>query len=714
MMKRVGPEHDGPTAARRAAAAHRMVSSNAGRQVSPPRLLLRPALTLVSSILPATTLLSSLLLALMFLGSPLPAWMPGQAAAHASVPGQGADAQDPAGGELPTEFPRPALRAYLSHAALPQGGAGRLLITLEIATDFHIQINDFLEVLPAQGAPVVIGPWTADPIATHGEERVLKGRTTLEMPVTVAADAPVGAFALSLTLGFQGCAEEPVFACFPPDEAHLSVPLEILPAGTPGRPANEEFFPADAASPATEGPAAEAPATETPVTEAFTTEAPTTEASAAGTPAGQAEPRDLASRLEGALSGGSFIAFLLVFLGGILTSFTPCVYPMIPLTISYVGGRAKSRGHGFFLSLFFVLGIAIMYSALGVLAASTGSVFGSAMQSPVVLAVVAVVFAVMGASMLGAFSLALPSGLQGRMTEGAQRGGVFGAVLMGMVTGLVASPCVGPVLVVLLTFVAQTGNVLFGFWLLFTFACGLGLLFLVLGTFAGAISALPGAGSWMDTVKHLFGVVLLGMAIYYVRSLIGPQATALIAGAYLSIIGVFTGAFTPLPPAPRKKELLRKSVGLLLFLAGTAIFLAWLIALTGAPGLVRNGGMPATTSRVAGSSIPWRVNDEAALGEARSGGRPVIQDFYADWCAACVELDEKTWIDPAVVAEASRFVPIKMDFTRKDEFSRAGTERYAIRGMPTVILYDSAGNEARRFFGFKGPRDVLAILQAVR
>ncbi|MBM3318455.1 MAG: thioredoxin family protein, partial [Candidatus Eisenbacteria bacterium] len=403
----------------------------------------------------------------------------------------------------------------------------------------------------------------------------------------------------------------------------------------------------------------------------------------------------------------------------ILTSFTPCVYPMIPITISFIGGRARNRAHGFVLSLFFVLGIAVMYSALGLVAASTGAIFGAALQSPAVLIAVAAIFAAMGASMLGAFDIALPAGLQGRMTGGAQRGGVIGAILMGMVTGLVASPCVGPVLVVLLTFVAKTGNLFFGFWLLFAFACGLGLLFLVLGTFAGAMQALPGAGGWMNTVKHAFGVILVALAIYYLRTLIGPQGMRFAFGVYLVFVGTYMGAVAPLPEGAGGRARFRQGLALLSLIAGAALFLIWLAGAAGAPALPSGAAQPAAgeqgqAARAAHPGPDWRVNDEAALGEAVAAGRPAVVDFYADWCAACVELDEKTWIDPAVIAESQRFMAVKMDFTRRGEFSRAATARYEVKGLPTVVFFDSRGREVHRFFGFKGPAEVLRIMRGVQ
>jgi len=621
--------------------------------------------------------------------------------------------------ELPAEFPRPTVQAYLSHAALPAGESGTVLVSIDVVVDTHLQLNEFLELRAPEGAPITFSAWKATRLDTYGPDEVLKGRTALAFPFRIDPAAAPGPIDLTLVFGYQGCVELPSYACYPPEEVELPVRLEVLPAGGTARLANADAFRAHGITLAPPAAALSAPATTpaAPAAEPATPPAVEPPVTTPVTPPEATSGGGLASKLEGALAKRSLLAFLLVFLGGVLTSFTPCVYPMIPITISYIGGRARHRAHGFFLSLFFVLGIAIMYSALGLVAASTGSIFGAALQSTAVLIVVAIIFAAMGASMLGAFDLALPAGLQGRMTSGAQRGGVLGAVLMGMVTGLVASPCVGPVLVVLLTFVAKTGSLFLGFWLLFVFACGLGLLFLILGTFAGALSALPGAGAWMDTIKHVFGVVLIGMAIFYVRTVIGPSATRVVLGIYLVIVGIFSGALTPLPAEPSKGRLFGKSIAVLLLLTGAVLFVVWIAGMAGFParvsGVLPGGsGTPGVVAVHAGPA--WTINDETVLAEARAAGRPAMQDFYADWCAACVELDEKTWSDPAVVAEAQRFVALKMDFTKRDEFSQAATARYAVRGMPTVIFYDSQGNEAARFAGFRGPQEVLALMRSVK
>ncbi len=580
--------------------------------------------------------------------------------------------------------------AYLSHLALPAGAKGTLLVVLDVPPDFHIQVNEFLEVTVPEEAPVTLGQLNVKPNARWHEDGVLKGKASMSVPVTVEADAAAGVSAITFVVGYQGCTEAPTYACFPPNWVEVTLNLDVLPAGSDAVAAHEDVFAQYGLGPAVGG-ALEAGGSLT-----------------------------LEQRLKEALKRGSFLAFLLVFIGGILASFTPCVYPMIPITISYVGGRASTRAHGFILSLFFVLGIAITYAILGLVAAGTGAVFGTLMQSTAAIIIVAAIFAAMGASMLGAFDIVMPtsltSGMQTKSAEATSRGkgsGFIGALLMGATTGIVASPCVGPVLVVLLAFVAETGSLFYGFWLLFTFACGLGMLFLVLGTFAGAINALPGAGSWMDTVKHVFGVILLAMAIYYLRNILPPNVTRFLAGAFLVMVGVFTGAFNPLPEEPTRRLLFRKALGLLIFLAGAVVFLSWLFTLVGFPALTAAGPQAALPGATAHAEPAWRLNDEAALDEAKAQGQPAIMDFWATWCAACIELDEKTWIDPRVLAESQRFVTVKMDLTKNDEFANAVRARRAVVGMPTVIFFDSQGNEAARFSGFKGPDEVLRIMQGV-
>ncbi|MEZ4648168.1 MAG: cytochrome c biogenesis protein CcdA [Candidatus Eisenbacteria bacterium] len=598
------------------------------------------------------------------------------------------------GGDTPTSVDVP-VRVLLSHEALDPGKTGHLAVIYQIPDQSHVQLNDFFYVELPEGTPATLGAPLLPGTIEYAEEPVFQGKTTVFVPITLNADAPKGPLSIEVLAGYQACMEEPVFVCYAPDEKTVKVEFEV--GGTKKNQANEAVFAAmSEAKASTGGEAASDDSDEEWIQQA---EAP--------------EGTDLAGKLEHALKTGSFFAFLIVFIGGVLTSFTPCVYPMIPITISYIGGSAKGKLGGFFLSLFFVLGIALMYSSLGLVASLTGGLFGSAMQSTPVLVVVGLVFFAMGASMLGAFDLAVPSGMQSKLQSGP-RTGVIGAIFMGMVTGIVASPCVGPVLVVLLTGVAKYCSPIYGFFLLFTFACGLGLLFIIIGTFAGALSALPQAGQWMDTVKHVFGVILIAMGIYYVRTLIGPDLTWMALGLLVLIAGTFYGAFRPVPEHAEHGLLFRKGLGIAMVICGGFALLAGFAGLTGFQ-LAAAGGAAGGEVASAHPGLEWVLNDdEAARATAQAEGKPVVIDFYADWCGACKELDHQTWVDPTVQAEADRFVAIKMDFTEKSDWAKAKYAEYGITGLPTVIFLDSNGQEKERFFGFRNAESVLGSMKKLK
>jgi thioredoxin:protein disulfide reductase len=518
----------------------------------------------------------------------------------------------------------------------------------------------------------------------HGEDRIFRGETAVWTLVTLPES---GTVTLNARAEFQICQEGEVEMCFPPDEATPTLSLQLQPAGTSWTPlAKAGLAVADFS-----GSAGDAPV-------AASTEL--------------AEVGGLEGKLTRALNQGSWLAFLLVFLGGVLTSFTPCVYPVIPMTITYIGGSSKGNPlKGFILSLWFALGIALVYSTLGLLAAAGGGAFGQATQNPWVNGGIAVLIGAMGFSMAGLFDLQLPSSVTSKV--GGARTGFLGPLLMGAATGLIAAPCVGPVLVVLLTWVATTGSLFLGFWLLFTFALGLGLLFIVLGTFSGAISALPGAGAWMDTVKHFFAILLWGLALWFLRSLLpGWLLTMAFGLALVMSLGAW-GAFRPLADSSTHKQGLIKGLMLLFWILGVILAIGG--GLRGfAPGLLPSGGGVATGTTAAAHVEPdWIWDMDAGFAEAAASGKPVMMDFWAEWCAACKELDHKTYNQPEILSLAAQFTSIKVDMTEKSEANAAVQKHYGVVGMPTVIFFDSAGNELTRFAGFKKAEDLAPILEQV-
>jgi len=223
----------------------------------------------------------------------------------------------------------------------------------------------------------------------------------------------------------------------------------------------------------------------------------------------------LKSLLENYLNSGNLLAYAVVFVGGILISFTPCVYPIIPITVGYIGGRAAGKKwHGFTLSLFYVLGMAIVYSAMGAIASLTGRLFGQISSSPIAFFVVGNICILLALSMLDVFYLPMPAFLSKIQPKG-RAGGFIGSVMVGMASGLVVGPCTAPVLGVLFTYVYTRQNVIFGVSLMFFFALGMGVLLIVLGTFSALLGSLPKAGKWMNTVKKVFGFILIGVGEYF-------------------------------------------------------------------------------------------------------------------------------------------------------------------------------------------------------
>jgi thioredoxin:protein disulfide reductase len=407
-------------------------------------------------------------------------------------------------------------------------------------------------------------------------------------------------------------------------------------------------------------------------------------------------------RLGALLAEGSVVAFAVAFAGGIATSLTPCVYPLIPITVSIFGARkAGSRGEAMALSGLYVLGIAAMYSALGVGAALTGKAFGSVMQDPWVIGFVALVLAAMAASMFGAFELQLPPSWQARLNHvgGAGRAGAFA---MGLVSGIIAAPCTGPVLAAALTFVAAKGSVAFGVGIMFTYALGMGVLFFLIGAFS---ISLPKSGPWMDVVKSAFGVALLAAAGVFLKSAFpgakplfsaAPEAAFVAGGAAALgvLLGALHGAFGGAPARSAAKA------------AGVALLVAAVVYGAGAA--------DARERRRAADAFTWAHDEAGALVRAKTEARPVIVDFWAEWCVACKELDRTAWSDPRVREEAARFLAVKVDGTDDTPAFQALTAKYGIVGMPTVLFIDSRGREIPlRVTAAISADEMLGVLRAV-
>jgi thiol:disulfide interchange protein len=276
--------------------------------------------------------------------------------------------------------------------------------------------------------------------------------------------------------------------------------------------------------------------------------------------------------LKQELEKTSLLVFALVFVLGFLTSLTPCVYPVIPIVMGYIGTRSgKKKLKGFYLSIFFVLGLAFVYSILGVAAAMTGSMIGVTFQSPVVVIVIAAIFIVMGLSLAGLFEIPVPTSISSKIHSGGGKSEIIGALVVGGVAGIIAAPCVGPVLIALLSWVSQSGNVFLGFLLTFIFSLGMGIIFLLVGTFSGVISAMPRGGNWMNYIKYFFSIILIGGGIYIINLIAPAWLNLLLWGIFLVAVSVFIGLFKTHEGYGFRRRAY-KFIVLVLFLTGIFLF----------------------------------------------------------------------------------------------------------------------------------------------
>jgi len=418
---------------------------------------------------------------------------------------------------------------------------------------------------------------------------------------------------------------------------------------------------------------------------------------------------------------GILFAVLILFLSGFLLSFTPCIYPMIPITLGIIGARSQGKPFkGFVLSLFFVFGISITFSILGLSASFFGVVFGALLQNKIVLSGMALLFFILALSMLGAFEIQLPAGISSKIQHSGERGGYIGAFLMGLAAGIIASPCSSPVLVGMIAYVAQLKNPILGFLYFFSFAWGLGVLFIILGTFPALITSLPRAGEWMIEIRHLFGVLLLIAGFYFLR--IAFYKIMYLFYFILSItsitLGVFAGAFYPIDKSTSAIKKIKKSLGILLLLVG--IFSMLKSFYPGSADKEKGEAAEIQGSVQANQSsqkIQWLKDINKAKELAKKDAKPMMIDFYADWCLPCKEMDKKTFKNPEVIKESERFVCLKIDNTESNPEGEKLLKKYDLQiSFPAVIFLNSKGEFEREatINKFTGPEEFLMIIKRIK
>ncbi len=532
----------------------------------------------------------------------------------------------------------------------------RLLLRIRIADGYYL----YRHSIRVKGENLafdepVLPPGTEHEDDFFGKSRVYYQEVQIPVALTRVGDAA------SLTLSYQGCTEG---LCYPPTDKRIAVE----PLAAPAR--------------------AEAPA------------------SLQGTDV----PGSQQDRLAAALgSQGFWISVAAFFALGLGLAFTPCVFPMYPILTGIIAGAGHrlSTRRAFLLSSVYVQGMAVTYTLLGLVVASAGLQFQAALQHPYVLIGLSVMFVLLALSMFGLYTLQLPSSLQTRLSGFSNRqqgGSVAGVAIMGMISGLVCSPCTTAPLSGALIYVAQSGDLWLGGAALYALSLGMGLPLLLLGTSGGKL--LPRAGAWMDVIKQLFGFALLAVPILLLSRLLSDQMSTLLwLGWGLVLCGYLYHH------NQHRAHSVGKSLGGFVLLLGMMG-----LVVVGKDLLLPPEGANAAAQTQAPRFIRIKTLDDLKVQLAAARGKPVLLDLYADWCVACKEFEHKTFSDPDVQARFSEMVLLQADVTANDDADVDLLNGLNVLGLPTLLFFDRDGNEVngQRVTGFMGPVEFLGQLDKLR
>lgn len=484
---------------------------------------------------------------------------------------------------------------------------------------------------------------------------VFDGTENFKITLRTKNDLTAGEYKLPIYFYYQGCNNE---SCMPPNEVSTEVLVKVNGNNTSDQKSISNI---------------QEPNNQESSTTSISTE--------------NKNENSIADTIE---NSGLLLSLIFVFLGGLALNLTPCVYPLIPITIGYFGGQAEGKTSRLFvLGLLYVLGMAITYSVIGVITSLSGAVFGTLLQNPFVIIGIALLFVILSLSQFGVYEFKLPDSLV--MKAGGAKGGIFGAFFMGLTMGIVAAPCIGPFVLGLVTYVAAKGDPFYGFLMFFVLAIGLGLPYLLLALFSGKIKNLPRAGFWMDGVKHIFGFLLLGMAIYFLNPIL-PKS---IQGFTLPIFGII--AIIILFFIDKEAN---KVKGFRIF---KIIFSVVVLSLSVYALIPQKKLEP-----------EWQKFSLEKFEMSKNNHEKMIIDFYADWCIPCKELDAITFSNEKVIEKTKEFTCYKVDMTKTmDEKTEQYSKKFSIVGMPTVLIIDSNGNEVERITGFVNPDEFLnSIMKA--
>ena len=581
-------------------------------------------------------------------------------------------------------------RAFVGSARV--SNAQTVELRIDIAPDYHLY-RERISVEP-QGTGATLGEVSIPAGKIEFDANFQKDVEVLQGSLRIDVPVPSAKSDFQLRVVYQGCADKGL--CYPPQTAFVAV------TASNGQLVRAQWLGENAA----------------PVVASATESTPV---SAAAAPATATAPASQTAKVESALKSGSLLTISGVFLlAGLLLAFTPCVLPMVPILSSIIVGRGApvSRFTGFAMALAYSLGMALVYTVFGVVAGLLGEGLAAALQNPWVLGAFALMLATLSLSMFGVFELQMPSFIQSRITESSSRlpgGNFLGVFVMGGLSALIVGPCVAAPLAGALVFISQTRDVVIGGLALFSLAMGMSVPLLLVGVSAGSL--LPRAGSWMEGVKTFFGVMLLAVALWIVSPVLPVWVLMLIIGSGLLVGAIYLRLFDRLADTASGRQRLGKGVALLLAVLGS----------TQVVGALSGGDNPlqplshfargsAAAPAVSQASSFRRIRNVAELDAAlKTTDRPVMLDFYADWCVSCKEMEHLTFSDPAVQPRMAHALLLQADVTDNSADDKALLKRFGLFGPPGVLFFDKQGREQAdaRVIGFVPAQGFIASLKAV-
>lgn len=558
-------------------------------------------------------------------------------------------------------------------------GPDQVTAQFQIAKGYYLYHDQFkFEVIAGEAtvdtARVVIPPGKIKEDPSFGKVEINTGDVNITVPLLRKRQDETS---ITLQIAYQGCKDESL--CYPPIKK--TVPLILAAITNPVSANSTSPVPVVSQTASTRSDAAEQPLISEQ--DAFT------------------------NKLQ---QGNMLVNILLFFGAGLLLAITPCVFPMIPILSGIIVGQEKTvtPTRGFLLSLVYVIAMALTYAIVGVIAAMADMNLQAAAQNVWVISVFCLVFVALALSMFGFYEIQMPSFIQNKLVKisNSQQGGTLsGVAIMGSVSAIIVGPCVAPPLIGALAYINQTGNELLGGLALFAMGLGMGAPLLIIGASAGSL--LPKAGSWMDTVKQVFGVALLALAIWFIARVVSITTVFYLCSVLLIVSAIYMGALEPVgKPSGWAKlwkglGLILLSYGILLLIgaaSGAGNFFKPLENITRATGTTQN----TSENHLAFKRIKNIAELDAALQQASKSGKMTMLDFYADWCIECIRMGSSTFTMPEVKTALHDVTLLQADVTANDAEDKALLSRFGIYGPPAILFFDHDGKEmvAYRLFGY--------------